>query len=381
MLTSARSSVRSSKALLAVLLAMAALWWGAALPADAEVTVRDTASRSWTVNGRVLATKIVGNVVYVGGTFTTATSPTGQNVTRRGLAAFRLSDGALVTGFAANVNNGGSVRTIVSDGSSLWVGGAFSSIGGVSRGRVAKLNLSTGGVDTSFQANTNGMVRALEVRGNDLYIGGQFSTVRGTTRSNLAEVRAATGVVDTAFNRGANGWVSGLRLSPDGNRLWATGNFTTLGGGSRVGLGGVSTTNGAVAGPNFPASVRPQFGLDINTDGSRIFVVGQSNVLGAYRTDTGGRPWLRRAEGDTQAVRFFNNEVYFGFHEGYEGNTRLKVLAADPTNGAIDPSFRPNVVGFWGVFAIDATAAGLVIGGEFTSAGGVTARGWARFLR
>ena len=372
--------MRSIRVMVAVLVAMSALWWGGTGTASAEVHVGSTASRSWTVNGRVYATKIVGDIVYVGGTFTTATSPTGTAVTRRGLAAFRMSDGSLVDGFQANVSTGGSVRALASDGSSLWVGGAFTTISGVARQRVAKVSLSTGAVDTAFQANAGGMVRALELSGSDLYIGGQFGAVRGTPRSNLAKVVAATGAVNATFTGGADNWVSGLRVSPDGNRLWVTGNFTTLGGGSRQGLGGVSTTTGAVSGPNFGSSVRPQFGLDVNTDGSRIFVVGQSNVLGAYNTSTGGRPWLRRAEGDTQAVKFYNNEVYFGFHEGYEGDFRVRLLAADPTTGALDPNFRPRFVGFWGVFAIDATAAGLAVGGEFTSAGSVTARGWARFL-
>ena len=371
--------MRSIRVMVAVLVAVSALWWGGTGTASAEVHVDSTASRSWTVNGRVYATKIVGDIVYVGGQFTTATSPTGTNVARRGLAAFRMSDGSLVTEFHANLNTG-NVRAIESDGSSLWIGGTFTRVGGVERQRVAKVSLATGAADTAFQANAGGMVRALEHSGGDLYIGGQFGSVRGTPRSNLAKVSAATGALNPTFTGGANNWVSGLRISPDGNRMWVTGNFTTLGGASRNGLGGVSTTSGGVSGPNFPSSVAPQLGVDVNTDGSRIFVVGQSNVLGAYNTSTGGRPWNRRADGDTQAVKFYNNEVYFGFHEGYEGDTRVRLLAADPTTGALDPNFRPRFVGFWGVFAIDATPSGLVVGGEFTTAGGVTARGWARFL-
>ena len=42
-----------------------------------------------------------------------------------------------------------------------------------------------------------------------------------------------------------------------------------------------------------------------------------------------GRIWRIRADGDVQAVRFANNNVYFGFHDGYLGNNTLRLLAAD----------------------------------------------------
>ena len=84
----------------------------------------------------MLATEIVGDVVYVGGTFTSATGPTGTSVPRRNLAAFSMTTGALLTGWRADA--GAGVTSIVSDGQALYVGGHFGRINNVPRTRLAK---------------------------------------------------------------------------------------------------------------------------------------------------------------------------------------------------------------------------------------------------
>ncbi len=75
--------------------------------------------------------------------------------------------------------------------------------------------------------------------------------------------------------------------------------------------------------------------LDITTgnagNGERVFIAGGGgfNSAAAWNIGGGGRIWRIRADGDVQAVRFANNNVYFGFHDGYLGNTTLRLLAAD----------------------------------------------------
>ena len=58
-------------------------------PATAASLVPDTPEQSWRVNGRVYATVVVGNSVFVGGHFSQAVSPTGATAPRSNLAAFR----------------------------------------------------------------------------------------------------------------------------------------------------------------------------------------------------------------------------------------------------------------------------------------------------
>ena len=68
--------------------------------------------------------------------------------------------------------------------------------------------------------------------------------------------------------------------------------------------------------------------LDITTgnagNGERVFIAGGGgfNSAAAWNIGGGERIWRQRADGDVQAVRFANNNVYFGFHDGFLGNTR-----------------------------------------------------------
>ena len=70
--------------------------------------------------------------------------------------------------------------------------------------------------------------------------------------------------------------------------------------------------------------------------------------------------WYYQVDGDTQAVRYYNGNVYFGFHEGAIGDHTVRLLVADATTGQLENSYRPPIDSFFGIWAIDATADGLV---------------------
>jgi hypothetical protein len=84
--------------------------------------------------------------------------------------------------------------------------------------------------------------------------------------------------------------------------------------------------------------------------------------------------------GDVQAVRYHRGTVYFGFHEGFAGDTTVRLLAADSDTGALE-NWRPAVNSFYGVWSLDATDAALAAGGEFTIVSGVPTRAVAIFRR
>ncbi len=109
--------------------------------------------------------------------------------------------------------------------------------------------------------------------------------------------------------------------------------------------------------------------LDVSADGSQVFgALGDlENQAIAWSTTTGNRQWFYQVDGDTQAIRYFDGNVYFGFHEGALDDHSIRMLAADAATGAIVPTFRPPINSFYGVWDIDATADALVIGGEFTA--------------
>jgi hypothetical protein len=364
---------------LGVVLLGVALILGLRGVASADVFVPAVPDPSWTVNGTVYAVETVGDRVFVGGQFTTATSSTGQTAARANLAAFSADTGELLTDWQANTV--GAVIALKSDGTSLWVGGSFTRVGTQTHNRLAKVSLATGAPDATFAANANGNVRAIDVDGASLYVGGTFTTMNSVTANRLAKVNAGTGALDTSFTASTDGQVNAVRKNPVSSVLYVAGDFGQLSGASRIGVGAVSSTTGANTGLVFANGARPTLALDVNTDGTRLFAGqgGAPNSAISWNTTTGVRQWRQVADGDIQAIRYFNGTVYFGFHDGFQGDHTVRLLAADEISGLLDPDFRPSFDAFWGVYTIAVSAKGVFAGGTFTNVAGVPAQGWVRF--
>jgi len=58
---------------------------------------------------------------------------------------------------------------------------------------------------------------------------------------------------------------------------------------------------------------------------------------------------------------------------------RHKVLAANVSTGALDTGWHPSVNSSLGVFGVAATSTKVMIGGDFTKAGGVDQAHYAQF--
>lgn len=193
-------------------------------------------------SGRVYAMARVGNVVVLGGSFTALWSPVdGTTVARNRLAAVDATTGELLPW---NPNSNGEVRVLEgsADGSTVYVGGAFTSIGGVAKSRLAAVTVPTGAVVTGFTANAAATVTALELSGPTLYVGGYFTTLGGKPRQRLAAVDAGTGALSTTFTGSADGAVRSILASPGGTTLAVGGEFATLSGSPRAFLGSVTLT-------------------------------------------------------------------------------------------------------------------------------------------
>lgn len=346
--------------------------------AHAAIFVDDIPEPAWRTNGVVYATEIVGDTLVVGGSFSEAVSPGGQHITRNNLAAFSMSTGALLTGWQANTND--VVRALDSDGTSVWVGGLFTQVAGQSRLRIAKVSVSDGTLDGSFAPDLNNAVRAVAVADQSVVAGGMFTRVNNLGgHPRIEKFDAVTGAVDTAFQATANKPVWSLSKSPTSNVIYVGGLFDLLSEASRLGAGAVDYTTGASTGPAFAGSATPTIGLDVSADGSLLYGALVTNTCVAWRTTTGTRAWTVRTQGNVQAVKYHNGVTYCGFHDAFQGDTTLKLLAVDATSGAVDPDFRPSINTFLGVRAIDVSDAGVAIGGNFTVVSGVAARGFAIF--
>lgn len=174
-----------------------------------------------------------------------AVQPDGKVLIGGGLTSFngvsqnriaRLnSDGSLDSSF--NVGSGANQEVYAvamqSDGKVL-IGGTFTSVNGLSRSRLARLNVD-GSVDVGFSPNVAGPVFSVAVQSDGrVLIGGNMGSVNGVIRMRVARIHA-NGTVDLSFDPGSgpDNQVRSLALQSDGKVL-VGGDFTTINGVARA---------------------------------------------------------------------------------------------------------------------------------------------------
>ena len=90
---------------------------------------------------------------------------------RVGIAAFDATTGVVDTGFAPVLNAKANVVISAGDGTSVYVGGDFNTVNGVSRRKLARINLADGSLVTAFNpSGLNGQVKDLKLANGLLYL-------------------------------------------------------------------------------------------------------------------------------------------------------------------------------------------------------------------
>jgi large repetitive protein len=208
---------------------------------------------SWQINGVVWSQAIVGDTVYVTGSFTRARPPGvgaggAGEVVANNIFAYRLSTGARVTTFATNpgLNAQGLVIRASADGSRLYVGGDFTTAAGATRGHIAAISPVDGSAIAGFAPNIGGQVRGLGITPTTVFAGGNFTSVNGIARTRLAAFQTSNGAMTTWAPAAAGGYVWAMTMSPDLTRVIPAGSFTTLAGQPAYGMGSLMASNGAV---------------------------------------------------------------------------------------------------------------------------------------
>src|SRR5258706_4906887 len=168
------------------------------------------------INDDVFAIAVSGSTVYVGGWFTSI-----GGIEVNYIAKW---DGTSWSALGTGMDPFSSVSSLVVIGTDLYAGGIFSTAGGVSANCIAKWD------GTSWSALGTGMspfsqVSSLVVIGTDLYAGGSFTTAGGVSANNIAKW---DGTIWSALGTGLDGSVYCLAVS--GTDLYAGGSFTTAGG-------------------------------------------------------------------------------------------------------------------------------------------------------
>jgi len=174
-------------------------------------------------NGVVNTIAISGSDIYAGGDFTTINSQA-----RNRIAKLNNTNGAPDPTWNPDANE--EVRTIAISGNDLHAGGFFTAIGGQTRNSVARLDNITGAADVNWDPNVSGNgggVQTIAFSGSSVFLGGFFSSVSGVGRFRLAQVSYTTGALNN-WNPAPNSHVRALAV--DGTDIYIGGDFDQIAG-------------------------------------------------------------------------------------------------------------------------------------------------------
>ncbi|HVQ87941.1 MAG TPA: hypothetical protein VMT88_07150 [Actinomycetes bacterium] len=211
---------------------------------------------------------------FIGGQFTSV-----GGVARTNLA--RVNAAGNATSWNPAVNGPVYALAATADGD-LMVGGDFSTIGGQAATRLARVSTATG--DVMWTADVRGStpttaasVRGLVVANGRIYAAGDFTKVGTTTRNRIAAFDPATGVLDSGFVSSPNSRVRTMVVQ--GSTLWIAGDFTSVDAQKRLRLAQIDATTGAlqVAGQGFDQSV---YDLELDSGSGVLYVVGAFTKTG-----------------------------------------------------------------------------------------------------
>ncbi len=341
---------------------------------------------SWQTNGRVEQIVVSGHTAYLAGVFTSmrpAGDPLGTGeVTRNHVAAIDVSTGQLLP-WDPNANN--TVQTVAVNGSTVYLGGLFSTVGGHNSKRLAAVDATSGAVISSWKATANAQVNSIAVGNGVLYAGGAFTQAGSVNHAYLAAYSLTTGAV-AAWNPTADQQVKAIVMSADGSRVIAGGNFGHINGLSQNHLAALDPTTGAPVGwISHPAS--SVVALADDAGGVYAAITGAGGAFAGFNQTTGQQLWTGAVDGNVQGIGVLDGIVYAGGHfNNYCGQVpqaahcrvptlRDHLLAVDEHTGAIQ-AWHPSANGDLGVFALTGGDGQLVLGGDFTKLGGASQQGF-----
>lgn len=333
-------------------------------PSGTPATVTADVLPTVQVNGVVWSQVVVGNKVYVGGSFTKA-RPAGaavgtSEVARSNMLAYDIRTGVLDTTFKPTVNGQVLAVTASPDGSRIYIGGSFTKVNTSTRSRVAALSPSTGAPISSFAPVASTTVRAVHATSSTVYLGGDFTTMSSKARRYAASVSASSGAV-TTWNPSPDAPVLAMTLNHAKTKLIMGGRFTTAGGRTNIkGLVAVGPTSGTSVTWAAPNTIRDAgtsaaiTSLTADADGvygsGYVFSKLAGNLEGSFMADneSGSIIWMEDCHGDTYSVFPRSGVVYAAGHSHYCGNVVDGFMQTNPWTYYHSPAFTKAVAGTLG---------------------------------
>jgi hypothetical protein len=295
---------------------------------------------------------VSGSTVLVGGNFTSF-----QGLPRTGLAAVDT-----VTGVVTDWNpdpslaqNYLSIQALAVSGSTVYVAGDFASIGGQPRLGLAALDATTG-TATAWNPGPAFGIETLGASGSSVVAGGRFYSLGGQPRNGLAAIDRATGALtDWDPNAGAplnsQGWISAIATS--GPTVYVGGGFTSCGGQARNSLAALDAVSGLATDWD-PNPLSPRNGTVAEV--TAIAVAGSAVYVGGFFGSVGGqdRNGLAALDAGTGLATAWNPGVSSGVALALEGSNVYAfeynaIYGIDAASGASSPLPAPGgIFGAWG---------------------------------
>jgi len=320
--------------------------------------------------------------ILIGGIFSTI-----GGVTRNYIARLN-SDGTLDTGFNPDANGNVYSIALQSDGKIL-IGGIFTTIGGVTRNYIARLN-SDGTLDIDRIVSSSVLHDIKLQQDGKILVAGDFDNISGIFGefyNNIARLNS-DGRPDTSFNPDPNSTVFSIALQSDG-KILIGGNFTTIGGVTRNRIARLNSDGSLDTdfNPNASSIVNS---MALQPDG-KIIIVGWFTTIGGVTRnhiarlnsdgtlDTGFSP--SASSGGASRVNSVvlqpdGKIIFGGLFDTVNGVTR-NYIARLNSDGTLDNNFNPNPQNTVDSIALQPDGK-IIIGGRFQTVNNLTANTVAR---
>ena len=375
---------------------------------------------SWQTDGAVRAIAFAHGVIYIGGQFSAVRPPgtavgSGRSVARSNVAAFDATTGAPLNW---HPRVGGTVYSIAVSGSRVYLGGAFTSVGGAVRDHLAAV--STAGGLTGWNPHADSTVNVVRIGPNgNVFVGGRFGRIGGVTRSRVAEITPAGSLTAWAPRVAQlTGFacpprckpvVFAIAFSPAGRSVYLGGHFGLVNDVARNEAAAVPLSDGsAVLGFN-PDIYAPANCVGCTTPetsrvyqmivtNSRVYTCGgywrvngsrRSFNVSAFDPDTGAidPSFTVQDDGDTPGCALRGGVLYVGGHFNFAGPDcqpthlepcaiRHHVAAIDTVTSTLLP-WNPGANSNHGLLVIEAGIERVAFGGYMTRMGGIDQEGLA----
>jgi hypothetical protein len=386
---------------LAVLLGLTVACLTASSATATQANLSGAATAMAQTNGTVWALASTDGTVFAGGDFTSvrpAGVPGGTGETSRGhLAAFDATTGDVLP-FHHELDGRVRALAVSADGSTLYVGGSFTHVDGIPRGRLAAFNIASGSL-TNWKASVTAAVYAIVATAKSVYVGGLFTKASGQSRAHIAAFSTAGGL--RRWAPAADKLVTSLALTRDGSRLIVGGSFDHLNFTAIHALGAVDPSTGATIPwlrPTIPRNARVKA---IEATRSAVYVGAEGRGLGIFdgtlaATPTGRLIWFDNCLGATQAVAYFRGYLYagshahdcsmvpggfpqIGFKTGHGRHLQAEYASDGHLAGGWFPTTDTGPNGGVGPHAMLMVGSTLYVGGDFSKVNDAPQQGIARF--